>query len=167
VPDVPLPSSLPAPTTLPLESRSDAVLATAARTTTTGAPSAMPSPREVLSALPPAAATAAGAPSSAAVTDDPLVRIGWTGTARTVVRRVNPRFPTILSATGQEGEIEARITVSPLGAVVDVEITRSSGYIEIDAEFETVLRQWLFSRVEGKQNAVGTVSGRYRLGKRD
>ena len=48
-----------------------------------------------------------------------------------------------------------------------MEITRGSGYTEIDAAVETALRQWLFSRSEGKQNAIGTVYYRFPLERRD
>jgi protein TonB len=142
------------------------VLRAAARVET--APGGVPSAREVLAALPaPSAAPASSAARTDAAAVEPSVRIGWTGTARTVVRSVNPRFPRILSETGQEAEVGARITVSPLGAVVDVEITRGSGYTEIDAAVETALRQWIFSRSEGKQNAIGTVYYRFPLERRD
>jgi TonB family protein len=122
----------------------------------------------VLASLPAASvAPATGAARTDAAAPEPTVRIGWTGATRTTVRSVNPRFPAILSETGQEAEVVARITVTPLGAVVDVEITRRSGYTEIDAAVETALRQWIFSRSEGKQNALGTVSYRFPLEKRD
>ena len=68
---------------------------------------------------------------------------------------------------GQEIEGEARITVAPSGAVIRVEITRSSGYIEIDASVEAALRDYLFSRVDGRENAIGTVRFRFRLEKQD
>ncbi len=131
-------------------------------------PGGVPSAREVLAALPaPSAATTARTASVDAVAVEPTVRVGWTGAARTVVHSANPQFPAILSETGQEAEVWARITVTPLGAVVDVEITKGSGYTEIDAAVETALRQWIFSRSEGKQNALGTVSYRFPLEKRD
>ena len=94
-------------------------------------------------------------------------QIGWTGAARKLVRRRDPDFPPLLSAMGQEIEGEARITVAPSGAVIRVEITRSSGYIEIDASVEAALRDYLFSRVDGRENAIGTVRFRFRLEKQD
>jgi TonB family protein len=134
----------------------------------------LPSPADVLAGLPTVRApapvpSAQPAPSAAEPADSsPLVeRIGWQGTARTVVRRVSPRFPPALSARGQEVECEAAITVTPLGTVVDVEITRSSGYTEVDASVEAALRQYVFSRVEGRQNVEGTVSFQFRLERRD
>jgi len=51
--------------------------------------------------------------------------------------------------------------------VIRVEITRSSGYIEIDASVEAALRDYLFSRVDGRENAIGTVRFRFRLEKQD
>jgi TonB family protein len=165
--DLELPSSPPLPVASSLESPADAVLATSSRSIVP-LPGGIPSAREVLAALPaPSTAPATAAARADAATAEPTVRIGWTSAARTVVRSVNPRFPAILSETGQEAEVVARITVTPLGAVVDVEITRGSGYTEIDAAVETALRQWLFSRSEGKQNALGTVSYRFPLEKRD
>jgi TonB family protein len=64
-------------------------------------------------------------------------------------------------------ECVARITVSPSGTVTRVDMVKSSGYTEIDASIEGALRDYLFSKVEGKQNAVGTVNFRFRLEKRD
>jgi protein TonB len=161
-----LPASLPLPSSALLDPVSEALRISSARAT--AVPGGIPSSREVLAALPaspaPLSTAAARADTAAA---EPSVRIGWTGAARTVVRSVNPRFPAILSDTGQEAEVVARITVTPLGVVIDVEITRGSGYTEIDAAVETALRQWLFSRSEGKQNALGTVSYRFPLEKRD
>jgi len=159
-----LPASHALPATIPL----DPVPEVPASARTSATAGGIPSPREVLAALPaPSAPTAAAAVRADAAAAEPSVRIGWTGAPRTVVRSVNPRFPRILSETGQEAETAARITVTPLGAVVDVEITRGSGYTEIDAAVETALRQWLFSRSEGKQNAIGTVYYRFPLERRD
>lgn len=93
--------------------------------------------------------------------------IGWNGTARRLLRRRDPQFPVVLSAAGQEVEGEARITVSPLGNVTRVEITRSSGYIEIDASVEAALRDYLFAQVNGRSDTVGTVRFRFRLEKTD
>ena len=162
--DLALPASHALPPAAPLDPVAEVPLSALAAAVAGG----IPSPRDVLAALPvPSAPTATTAARADAATAEPSVRIGWTGTPRTVVRSVNPRFPRILSETGQEAETGARITVTPLGAVIDVEITRSSGYIEIDAAVETALRQWLFSRSEGKQNAVGTVFYRFPLERRD
>lgn len=163
---LPMPAdvSLPTPT-----ARLDPVaetLRTADRLTTV--PGGVPSAREVLADLPAApAAPARDTARTAAAAAEPDVRIGWSGAARTVVRSVHPRYPAVLSASGQEAEVVLRITVTPLGAVVDVEIIRSSGYTEVDAAVETALRQWIFSRSEGKRNALGTVSYRFPLERRD
>jgi outer membrane biosynthesis protein TonB len=93
--------------------------------------------------------------------------LGWEGMARKLIRKRSPEFPTVLSAIGQEIEGEARITVAPSGIVSRVEITRSSGYIEIDASVEAALRDYLFSRVDGRIDTVGTVHFRFRLEKQD
>ncbi len=92
---------------------------------------------------------------------------GWQGLPRKLVRKRNPEFPALLSALGQEVEGEARITVAPAGIVTRVEITRSSGYIEIDASVEAALRDYLFSRVDGRVDSTGTVKFRFRLEKQD
>jgi TonB family protein len=63
--------------------------------------------------------------------------------------------------------LEAHITVSPAGNVTGVEITKSSGYTEIDASVEAALREFLFSQVDGRNDAVGTVRCRFRLEKQD
>jgi TonB family protein len=62
---------------------------------------------------------------------------------------------------------EALITVCPAGNVTGVEITKSSGYTEIDASVEAALREFLFSQVDGRKDAVGTVGCRFRLEKQD
>jgi TonB family protein len=94
-------------------------------------------------------------------------QIGWDTPSRKLIRRRDPRFPAVLSALGQEVECEARITVAPSGGVTRVEITRSSGYTEIDAGVEAALRDYLFSRADGSTDAVGTVRFRFRLEKTD
>jgi TonB family protein len=91
----------------------------------------------------------------------------WQSVTRQLIRRRDPGFPTLLSAMGQEIEAEARITVAPSGKVTRVEITRSSGYIEIDASVKDALRDYLFSRVDGSTDTVGTVRFRFRLEKQD
>jgi hypothetical protein len=93
--------------------------------------------------------------------------IGWAGAPRTVIRRASPVFPSVLSAVGQEVEGEARITVNPSGSVTRVEITRTTGYIEIDASVALALRDYLFSRVDSRVDALGTVKFRFRLEKTD
>jgi TonB family protein len=93
--------------------------------------------------------------------------VGLEGIQRKLIRKRNPEFPTVLSAIGQEIEGEARIAVAPSGIVTRVEITRSSGYIEIDASVEAALRDYLFSRVDGRIDTVGTVHFRFRLEKQD
>jgi outer membrane biosynthesis protein TonB len=66
-------------------------------------------------------------------------------------------------------DCEARITVTALGVVSHVEITRSSGYTEIDAGVEAALRGYLFSRDYGfgGKTAVGIVKFRFRLERYD
>ncbi len=92
---------------------------------------------------------------------------GWQGLPRRLIRKRDPEFPVMLRAMGQEIEGEARISVAPSGIVSRVEITRSSGYIEIDASVEAALRDYLFSRVDGRVDSVGTVQFRFRLEKQD
>jgi TonB family protein len=94
-------------------------------------------------------------------------QIGWEGSTRKLIRKRDPSFPAVLSASGQEVECEARINVTPAGSVSHVEISRSSGYIEIDASVEAALHDYLFSRVDGRKDAVGTVRFRFRLEMQD
>ena len=83
--------------------------------------------------------------SSAEASGSPLgTQLGWEGLPRKLIRKRTPEFPTVLSLMGQEIEGEARISVAPSGVVTRVEITRSSGYIEIDASVEAALRDYLF-----------------------
>jgi len=97
----------------------------------------------------------------------PPERIGWEGQRRKLIRRQDPAFPSALGASGQEVECEARIAVAPNGTVVHVEITKSSGYTEVDASVESALRAYLFSRGDTTKEAVGTIRFRFRLEKRD
>jgi TonB family protein len=99
----------------------------------------------------------------------PAAQIGWEGAPRTLLARPRLSFPKSLREYGLETECEARITVSPSGTVVQVEITKSSGYIEIDANVETALRGYVFARDYGftRKNAVGNVRIRFRLEKPD
>jgi TonB family protein len=94
-------------------------------------------------------------------------RIGWEGSARRLINKRDPAFPAQLSAAGQEVECEARITVAASGVVTRVEITRSSGYIEIDASVEAALRDYLFSRANERKDAVGTIRFSFRLERQD
>jgi TonB family protein len=107
----------------------------------------------------------AGRESSAGL--QPGERIGWEGSARKLIHAPDPAFPAPLSAAGQEVECEARITVAASGVVTRVEITRSSGYIEIDASVEAALRDYLFSRANERKDTVGTIRFRFRLEKQD
>jgi len=111
-----------------------------------------------------AAAAAGGAPGPL---QGAATEWGWQGLPRRLLRRTNPEFPAFLSELGQEVELEARITVAPSGMVTRVEITRSSGYIEIDASVEAALRGYLFSQVYGRDDSAGTVKFRFRLEKQD
>ncbi len=119
------------------------------------------------SGTPPVGGQGASTSQTAVSTAATSPTIGWEGATRALIRRRDPRFPSVLSASGQEVEGEARITVAPSGAVVRVEITRSTGYIEIDASVEAALRDYLFSRVDGRVDALGTVRFRFRLEKTD
>jgi hypothetical protein len=94
-------------------------------------------------------------------------QFGWEGPARKLLRKRNPVFPSFLSTEGQEVECQARITVMPSGRVRHVEIISGSGYIEIDAIVEAALRDYLFSRVDGRKDAVGTVRFHFRLERQD
>ena len=94
-------------------------------------------------------------------------RIGWEGSARRLIHGRNPAFPDQLSVAGQEVECEARITVAASGMVTRVEITRSSGYIEIDASVEAALRDYLFSRAIERKDPVGTIRFSFRLERQD
>ncbi len=183
----------PSPESLPLGGRASspsAVVAPVAQTPAQARPPvATPNAADVLADLaadvgsPAAGGRASGAPSSQLAASSPSgssasdrvlgssgspqSQIGWETDARRLIRKRDPQFPLILSAEGQEVECDARITVSPAGAVTRVEIIRSSGYTEIDASVEAALRGYLFSRVDGRKDAVGTVRFRFRLEKRD
>ena len=161
-------------------SRPDTYSLQASRTIAASSFASAPAASEVLSDVesvsPAAGESAIGAPAGRAEGAVPGgspglfsggTEWGWHGLPRKLVRRRNPEFPALLSAIGQEVEGEARITVAPSGIVTRVEITRSSGYIEIDASVEAALRDYLFSRVDGRDDSAGTVKFRFRLEKQD
>jgi TonB family protein len=127
--------------------------------------SSLPSARDILADV--AALSDPGSRESAADPGVTGTRIGWEGATRKLIRKRDPRFPDVLAAMGQEIEGEARITVAPSGSVTRVEMTRGTGYSEIDAVIEAALRDYLFSRVDGKGDAMGTVRFRFRLERRD
>jgi TonB family protein len=84
-----------------------------------------------------------------------------------VVRWRDPPLPAVLRRTGQEAECEAEITVAPSGAILHVEITKGSGYTDIDASVEAALRDNLFSRVSGRTDTIATVRYKFRPEKQD
>ena len=129
----------------------------------------IPSAADVLADVPPGkpASSADAVPTGNEPSIGAAAQIGWEGSARKLIRRRDPMFPAILSSAGQEVECEAKITVTPSGSVTHVEITRSSGYIEIDASVEAALRDYLFSRVDGRKDAVGMVRFHFRLERQD
>jgi TonB family protein len=143
-----------APAPLPLNARAPAP---AAEETTPGVPDV---PGDTASAVPASEPLDAGGSPSGTM-------VGWVGIQRRLIHKPVPDFPAILSAIGQEIEGEAMISVAPSGIVTRVEITRSSGYIEFDASVEAALRDYLYSRVDGRTDTVGTVQFRFRLEKKD
>jgi TonB family protein len=132
-----------------------------------------PRPQDILGDIPGSDESAQARPQSSGSIEpsgnpaSQAERIGWNGQGRKLIRRRDPGFPQSLSASGQEVECEARIIVAPNGNVVHVEITKSSGYTEVDASVESALRDYLFSRGETRKEAVGTIRFRFRLEKRD
>lgn len=163
----------------PVSSSPDEYSFKASRSLSVPTSAAAPSASDVLSdaaSMSPASREAVGTSGSPAQGAEPGgspgafaggTEWGWQGLPRKLVRRRTPEFPALLSALGQEVEGEARITVAPSGIVTRVEITRSSGYIEIDASVEAALRDYLFSRVDGREDSKGTVKFRFRLEKQD
>ncbi|MGA2478995.1 MAG: TonB family protein [Spirochaetia bacterium] len=125
----------------------------------------MPAAADVLSDAHPDRSGAAGSLAGNGLPEG--TQFGWEGATRKLVRKRNPVVPAILSTAGQEVECQARITVSPSGGVTHVEIVSSSGYIEIDASVEAALRDYLFSRVDGRKDEVGTVRFHFRLERLD
>jgi outer membrane biosynthesis protein TonB len=94
--------------------------------------------------------------------------IDWESTTRSQPMGKLPPFPKILSAEGQEVFCEARITVSALGTVTNVEIVKSSGYIEIDASVKSALYGYVFPRnYDSGTSSVGIVKFRFRLERLD
>ena len=120
-----------------------------------------------VSSVPAGDTRAADAGQESSADPQPGERIGWEGSARKLIRARDPAFPAQLSAAGQEVECEARITVAASGMVTRVEITRSSGYIDIDARVEAALHDYLFSRANERKDTVGTIRFRFRLERQD
>ncbi|HEY9594693.1 MAG TPA: energy transducer TonB [Spirochaetia bacterium] len=150
-----------------VSSLGEASRAVPATPSTTEAPPQAPAAADVLSDLARTTGTPGTASGGSSGPSAGGAQIGWEGSPRRLLRRRDPQFPAMLSAAGQEVEGEARITVAPAGNVKRVEITRSSGYIEIDIRVEEALRYYLFERVNGSNDTVGTVRFRFRLEKTD
>jgi hypothetical protein len=132
-------------------------------------PVPLPSVEDVLSDMPSASSeTMTRAPAAAEDASQALgAQIVWRGSPRKVVRWRDPPLPAVLRRTGQEAECEAEITVAPSGAILHVEITKGSGYTDIDASVEAALRDNLFSRVSGRTDTIATVRYKFRPEKQD
>ena len=129
----------------------------------------LPSVEDVLSDMPSVSSAAiARAPEAGEDASQTLgAQIVWRGSPRKVVRWRDPPLPAVLGRTGQEAECEAEITVAPSGAILHVEITKGSGYTDIDASVEAALRDNLFSRVSGRTDTIATVRYKFRPEKQD
>jgi TonB family protein len=143
--------------------------APASRPVVPAGPVPTPSASDVLADTAAVAASTsdAGSGSADAAGSPTGTQFDWEGLPRKLIRKRTPEFPTVLSATGQEVELDVRLSVAPSGVVTRVEIARSSGYIEIDAIVEAAVRDYLYSRVDGRAETVGTVHFRFRLEKKD
>jgi outer membrane biosynthesis protein TonB len=148
--DLPLPASLPLPTAPSLDPVDDEVRAASARIV--AVTSGVPTTAEVLDTLPPVTTSTSAAVRADAAAAEPTLRVEWSGKPRPWIRKPELRYPSILSSTGLEADGAARVTVSPLGAVIDVEITRSTGYTEIDHDVAMALGSSFVARIEGKLN---------------
>ena len=63
-------------------------------------------------------------------------------------RTPQPTYPPEMEQRGVEGEGEVKIHVAPTGQVLDVEITRSSGWPAFDKEIRSALLKWRFTPVD-------------------
>jgi outer membrane biosynthesis protein TonB len=124
---------------------------------------------------PPEAAAAMGGPEVVGVDAAPgggsvtALMDQVAGQPRKLLQRQAVVFPRVLSASGQEADCTARITVNPRGVVTHVEITGRSGYTEVDTSAATALRGYLFSEYYGYGNGttVLIVRFKFRLGRMD
>src|SRR5690606_37935145 len=126
------------------------------------APAVFPAPSadDVLARLPPDPALQAPSADRQAP-PEPEPEIGWQDRGRRVLRRSTPGFPEQLVREGLEAEVAARFTVSPSGAVTEVEIVGSSGYTLVDRSVVQALREYTFEAAGGSDR--GTIRFRFRL----
>ncbi len=78
---------------------------------------------------------------------------------RKIFRRIEPVYPEWAERQGIEGSVELRPWVLPSGEVrPDVEILRSSGWLELDECARQALMQWKFEPIKGKEIQGGESS---------
>jgi TonB family protein len=110
----------------------------------------------------------AGSAAAGATTDDGAdVPVTWAGAQRRALQHPAIVYPEELRSLGQAADVVAQITVSPSGAVIKVEITQGTGYIEVDKRVADVLRSWVFSSVNEQKDEMGTYRYRFRLERTD
>lgn len=129
-------STAPSPTPLPVATPSDAVAGDA----------------HTPAAEVPATAPAADSPSPAA---EPQAR----SIARVDTRYgANPRpaYPRLSLSLGEEGQVVLRVRVSAEGAVLGVDVSRSSGYPRLDEAARRAVAGWRF--IPAHENGAGVES---------
>jgi TonB family protein len=130
------------------------------------APDLHPSPADLLSEL---SSAGSGAPrgaraSGTGIPTTSVIPAGSYG-SRSPLSQPLPAFPESFRREGREAEVGARIWIDPTGAVVRVELTRSSGDTAVDNAVERALRGYLFAPADGVSIDVGVVTFHFRLEK--
>ena len=87
----------------------------------------------------------------------------WQGRGRSLKSAYPIHFPQIIKRIGRDVDVEAKIVVAAGGNVIDVKITRSSGYEEVDRIVESALRRYLFSADPNEEQSIGKLKVHFIL----
>lgn len=87
-------------------------------------------------------------------------------TKRKLIRKVYPKYPAWAEEIGLEGEANLKFWVSSGGMVTIVELTRTSGYPDLDSRAIEAVKKYLFSpmgKAEKQEDQWGTITIKYTL----
>ncbi len=90
----------------------------------------------------------------------------WESGKRKLIKSTGLRFPEILLEEGQEVDVEATFFVAPSGQVIQVEITRSSGYTLVDRAVERTVAGYFFEESQVDRREKGVIRFHFRLERR-
>jgi protein TonB len=72
------------------------------------------------------------------------------------LRSFDPPYPSRSRFAGEEGTVLVKVSISPLGAVLDAQVERSSGYQRLDEAALQSIRSWRFAPATRGAQAVAS-----------